>query len=362
MSQGVVKEIAAIQSHKNQLSSIEAARGIAAVMVVFYHAARHLKADTGYLPWQGVSQFGHSGVDFFFVLSGFIIMFVHRKDLGNPHTLLKYFERRFTRIYPYFWFSLGIGIVLTLLSSKNKTLDLAFILSTATLLPFGGDVGVAWTLQHEILFYLVFAVAIFNWRLGLGLFASWMILVFTIWDAATTPSSFPLIQKLVAPVNLEFFFGLAAAYVVQSRRLNSFKICAWIGAAVFLTIGIAENLGMFDGYAPSSQLAYGSASALIVMGIATAELRGGLRVPKLLTVLGSASYSIYLFHLPCIGVVYKLLAVTDLLKTIPIPMLYAILVATGVFGGVLLSQMVVYPLMNYVRGILSHRPKRHPKA
>ena len=72
---------------KPKLTSIEAARGIAAVMVVFYHAARHLKADYNVMPWEGIAQFGHAGVDFFFVLSGFIIFFVHRTSADHKYLI-----------------------------------------------------------------------------------------------------------------------------------------------------------------------------------------------------------------------------------------------------------------------------------
>jgi len=66
---------------------IEAARGVAACMVVFYHAARHIQQDTGASVLWGMSQFGHAGVDFFFVLSGFIIYWVHSKDIGQCFAL-----------------------------------------------------------------------------------------------------------------------------------------------------------------------------------------------------------------------------------------------------------------------------------
>ncbi len=47
--------------------------------------------------------FGHAGVDFFFVLSGFIIMHAHTADIGKPERLYRYLWRRATRIYPIYW-------------------------------------------------------------------------------------------------------------------------------------------------------------------------------------------------------------------------------------------------------------------
>ena len=89
---------------KHKLQGIEAARGIAAAMVVVYHAARHLDANGLGLPWAaGLEKFGHAGVDFFFVLSGFIILFAHWEDVGVRAALPRYAERRCTRIFPLYW-------------------------------------------------------------------------------------------------------------------------------------------------------------------------------------------------------------------------------------------------------------------
>ena len=194
-----------------KLPGIEAARGIAAVLVVLYHAARHLKANLGFMPMHGVMQFGHAGVDFFFVLSGFIIMFVHHKDLGQPSRLANYFQRRFTRIYPFFWCSLLVGALLAAASHSGKPMSGTSILYAMTLLPNREDLGVAWTLQYEILFYLIFAIAILNLRAGAVIVAAWICLVAYAWILPSATSSNLLVERLASPFNIEFFFGLTAA-------------------------------------------------------------------------------------------------------------------------------------------------------
>ena len=60
---------------------------MAATAVVFYHAARHLNKIYGVPALMCVFQFGHAGVDLFFVISGFIILFVHYDDIGRPERL-----------------------------------------------------------------------------------------------------------------------------------------------------------------------------------------------------------------------------------------------------------------------------------
>ena len=344
-----------------KLASIEVARGIASVMVVFYHAARHLKADYGYLPWAGISQFGHAGVDFFFVLSGFIIFYVHRVDLGNAKRLPKYFYRRFTRIYPYFWFSLGVGILIAALSKTHVIPPISFLLLEASLLPIEGDVGVAWTLQYEVLFYIVFAVMIINLRIGICIFIAWLIFLIGTWVNYFPKFDIPILLRLSDPFDIEFFFGMAAAYLITSKHITSYKTHMWLGFILFFSAGLAENLYMLDGYTASARLLYGLGAMLLIIGITGFEFKRAFAIPKFLIEIGNASYSIYLFHLLCIGVAYKLFHVASLDSVLPVNIQYAVLVIAGVTGGMALSRIIEFPLINWVRKLFNnnvYRPHR----
>ena len=48
-------------------------------------------------------NFGYAGVEFFFVLSGFIMVLVHRRDFGQPSKALVFMRKRVVRIYPIYW-------------------------------------------------------------------------------------------------------------------------------------------------------------------------------------------------------------------------------------------------------------------
>ena len=61
-----------------------------------------------------IFQFGHAGVDLFFVISGFIILFVHYDDIGRPERVGRYLGRRLSRIMPAYWVALTFTIVLSL--------------------------------------------------------------------------------------------------------------------------------------------------------------------------------------------------------------------------------------------------------
>jgi exopolysaccharide production protein ExoZ len=147
-----------------KLSGVQSARGVAALLVVLYHATRGLSLPQylGYIPFGNCFGFGHAGVDFFFVLSGFIIMHAHAADIGKPERINRYLWRRVARIYPIYW-------IVTLIQaswaffSEDSAIRLApsHILNSLLLLPESIEplVGVGWTLRSEMLFYIVFALA-----------------------------------------------------------------------------------------------------------------------------------------------------------------------------------------------------------
>src|SRR6185437_9011418 len=95
---------------------IQSARGFAALAVTLFHAVHGISLDqyVGYAPFKWFFSFAHSGVVFFFVLSGFIIYFAHHADIGQPSALPRYVWRRVTRIYPIYWVITGFVILLAI--------------------------------------------------------------------------------------------------------------------------------------------------------------------------------------------------------------------------------------------------------
>ena len=98
-----------VPNEKTKMVSLEAARALAAIVVVLLHAANLMNVPhfSGKVGMDGIFDFGYVGVDFFFVLSGFIITYVHFGDIGKPLTIARYLWRRFSRIYPIYWFVLS---------------------------------------------------------------------------------------------------------------------------------------------------------------------------------------------------------------------------------------------------------------
>jgi len=83
-----------VTARTGKLEGVEASRGAAAILVVGVHATSMLAGQYGRPVFGGLMSFGHAGVDFFFVLSGFIITFTHGRDLGRPGQFWQFWRKR----------------------------------------------------------------------------------------------------------------------------------------------------------------------------------------------------------------------------------------------------------------------------
>jgi exopolysaccharide production protein ExoZ len=293
---------------RDQLQSLQGLRGLAASLVVFEHLHFHseLRLGGGLVPeWFAA---GHLGVDLFFVLSGFILLHVHRKDLGVPGQTRRYVWRRFVRIWP----------LLALLNTL-KLLYIAFggpevsagkgswgvIISSYLCLtyPEWPLLDVAWTLRHEVLFYALFALAVaFGWRLGLLLC---VLAAAALGSAGMSEgqADWPWwLRFLLSPLHWHFLFGLGAAWLVQQARFGELVrgrlarpvlLLALVVAAGLMFLGATQHM---DSGREGPRVLFALGAALLVCALVALERRRALAVPRWLTELGDASYSLYLWH------------------------------------------------------------------
>lgn len=333
---------------KTRLFGIEAIRGCAATAVVLYHVARHLNGDGGASALLYVIQFGHAGVDVFFVLSGFIILFVHHRDIGQPMRARNYLSRRFSRLMPIYWVALALTVALTFAGSRVLP-SWGRVLWSASLLPSIQDpvLDIAWTLQHEMFFYAVFLVLIVNRVAGFVLMTIWLVGIAGVASGVVVLAGNAGINWVF---NLQFFMGMAAAYALLHNAIRWPGLMLATGLVAFAAAGLAENVGYLNGYAPHARLIYGIPAMLIVGGVAELDRRGQLRVAALPRMLGAASYSIYLFQFVFIGVAWKALTLTGLADRAPVWLSYPVLAFAGIAGGLAMHRWVELPLLALTRG------------
>ena len=331
----------------DRLVGIQAARGVAALAVVLYHAGTmvSLPQYVGYIPFGGFFNFGHAGVDFFFVLSGFIIYFVHHADIGKPRSVGRYIWRRVTRIYPIYWIATAVEIA-SLLSRRHGniySIELCNFLKSIALLPGTQRpiVDVAWTLQHEILFYAAFSISILSLYLGITLLTTWGVLI--TFGLFGTPND-ELVKWLASPFHLQFLMGVFAAYVAINWKITRPLLIASLSGLAFFSAGMIENLGLFDRTGAVSQILFGVCAAFFITGLAAAEQQRRISFNKIGEFFGGASYSLYLFHTILIGATYKILEKLGIAAAIPGFIVVLIGVFIALLGAALLYSYIERPI------------------
>jgi len=332
-------------SPRAKLGGIEVARGVAALMVVLYHGhAVLLRKDMGGVtPFGGLFAFGHAGVEFFFVLSGFIILHVHYPDVGRPAKCASYIWTRATRVYPLFWFVLAVYAGRFILSGD---FDWLYFVRSALLVPQPPYPMIiqAWTLEHEIFFYCIFALLILNLKLGVSVLCCWAaaLMISLVMGHVHVPG-----DVARSPYNLLFFVGMAAAWLLRRREVPAPRTLATLGCMAFVATGLLENYGWIEALTPASVGMFGLATFILIIGLVSAERTGVLRVGRIGRALGRLSYPLYLIHSVVVG---KFMEVTVQTPLREFPSVLLILYAAiAIISGFLLHILVEQPLQELLR-------------
>jgi peptidoglycan/LPS O-acetylase OafA/YrhL len=349
-----------------RFKSIEACRGVAATMVMLSHCGHTLGGpqNFGGPPFGLLFQFGRSGADIFFVLSGFLISLIHWRDIGRPERLTHYAARRATRIYPTYWMVLLAIVPIDLVTRTfyDRYGEPWEVMKNILLLPQNDQIiDVSWSLCNELLFYVVFALLILSRRAGFLVLAAWT-LVMVARPIVAPYDDVVWLNLLTYPMNFEFLAGLTAGWLLQRHEFRRPWAILALGLAIFTVFAVAEDRRLlwsneFHPWFPAEYwqpvtlrcLGYGSASVLIITGLTSLEMRGRVRVPPALSLLGGASYLLYLIHVPALVALGAGERRLHLLRYLPpwlLAALFVLLIIAGVMG---LHLAIEKPLLRAVR-------------
>ncbi len=282
-----------------KLWGVEACRGFAALMVVFVHmnmwtiqAVQSGAADFRF--WPGLAV-GRTGVDFFFVLSGFIIMYVHESDIGRPDRFRRYIWRRITRLAPLYWSMTAVTFVLYAATGGGHKSEPLTLLKSLFFIPQDGGptLGNGWSLEHEMLFYLIFGALIFSKRLGIAVMAVWAGVVAWRYGVGELP-----LPGDFDPFgfHLQFFLGMGAALLVRRYPTPLPALVAGLGAALFFGGWVMDWTGVYVTNSLAGKVTFGVAAMLIILGVAQIDHSGKFATPQFFRMMGRISYSLYLVH------------------------------------------------------------------
>jgi len=288
------------QPANDQIHTLQYLRALAALLVVFNHCEQQVPGMPQLFP----DELWASGVDIFFVISGFVITGTTDRREGQS---VRFLLERLARIVPLYWLftllnaALMIGLPSLFRRSEfsldHLLLSLAFVPHehpvTGTFSPI---LRIGWTLLFEMHFYLLFAVAIFiDFRRRLTIVASVLIalaLLGWVWMPASAGARF-----YVDSIALEFLFGVALAVAWRRGWLNLPPILGFpmlIGGLALL--GVLGTLFGPEFKQVPRALAWGLPATLATAGVLVLH-HYRWRTWRLGLLTGDASYALYLVHL-----------------------------------------------------------------
>ena len=358
-------ERAAAKVSLPKLESLQVGRGLAALAVLLFHSEIVALAVHPHAAVASLFDLGFTGVDFFFLLSGFLMVWVHRGDFDQPSRVMRYFGKRVTRIYPVYWVLCAVLIPVTLrlpaLRQNQIAPSASSLIASLLLLPSQGPrlLGVTWTLEYELLFYLAFSLFFFSSRAAVGLFGVWFVAIVgaAIWGPLPlVPTGAPQLHPwwigfLLNLHIVEFFLGMVLAWMVQRGvRLRRPALLLGLGIGLVVAVNVvafvrgSETLSLDQGHRVAT-IGAGLIAALIVFSAVQMEQGRPFAVPAALRLLGAASYSIYLTHFLVISFVRVVALRSARIGALPPALLLAFIVVVGLVPGLLLHLLVERPLL-----------------
>lgn len=340
---------------------LELGRFVAASLVVLTHLLPQVNNCAAHGVrglFAGWNPPGALAVQYFFVLSGFVMMSAHAKDFGKSGAVLRFWWRRACRIYPVYWLALLIPIyylhnALTPLLSFQL-----FSLAPGVQVNF---IPPAWTLRYEVAFYLVFGLCL-SPKIGKPLLLLWVFCTFWGW---ATPGMLHFLH-LPAPVyldellwgwklvfiscfNMYFFAGLAVGWIFKTccpNRLFSLLLILCGGAMLFYHM---PALDWGNGYGnPAMMMMTAPVLAMILLGLVGVERSGWLKLSPRFSFLGAMSYPLYILHTALLLVVGITLPKLHLNRLgLSIYLVVALAIVYGV--AVLVTRYFDQPVQHFLR-------------
>jgi exopolysaccharide production protein ExoZ len=336
---------------------LQAGRAFAALAVVLFHAEGAYFSQLN-VAHSGIFSFGHSGVHFFFVVSGFIISYSHRNGIGSADFVCIYWMRRLLRILPLFWLVMiayGIKAIL------NNEWDAEYFAKSALLIPMSQLplLVQSWTLTHEFIFYGFFSFYIIFGRKAHYLFAVWFSLILLLWLSDARPVCNLLVSCIfnvfLNPINLLFGFGMFAEYFSRKSSPKILKTLVYVGAGYLSILIFLEVTGTLYKGSVLDVLGYGVASFLIICGISSfTPSRVGQRIFSL---FGNISFSVYLIHGMVISIVLSVMPRRLVELELAYPLFILIVSSLTVLISIGIYKFFEQPLANFA-GPLTRRSFR----
>lgn len=278
------------------LDGLQYLRGIAAMMVVFHHARHFVGSGLGI-------DFGARGVEIFFAISGLVMMQATRGSAlahGLParrrgRVVADFLSRRVVRVVPLYWVAILVFVTVV---GHWGIVPPGTLLRDAFFVPHWSELDArhvwptlvpGWSLNLEMLFYLIFGISLAIGRAGAWISCAVIVGLCALHGVADPRSAVQILYT--NPVMLCFAAGILLYGPI--RALSERRLPAWTAPAT-VVLGFA----LLAGALPIPRLVRDPLAVTMIVGGAAIWSRGPAvaLAAKALHRLGDASYAIYLFH------------------------------------------------------------------
>lgn len=354
---------------------IQVLRGAAALAVAVLHGQHEAETYAGSsgrtfaavaLPWE-------AGVDVFFVISGFVMTYASRALFGRPGARRRFLAHRIARVVPLYWMTTTLYLVLALAVPRlvsGPPPTPGYVAGSYLFVPVTRPDGLVqplyslgWTLNYEMFFYALFALA-----LGLDRRRGTAAILVALAILSAIGLGLALPQPLAAwtdPLLLEFGAGMVMGFArvegVEFGRPARAAL-ALAGLALFAVQGGGAPDGtLLAGFARA--LLYGVPAACLVAagGLGFDDAAGETRTAHGRTRwgarwaaawIGDASYALYLTHPFAIRGAREALRITGLAPVVPTWAFLTIALAAALVVALLVHRVLERPLTRVARRML----------
>lgn len=328
-----------------RLSYVQVSRAIAILLVLIGHVNAWFYTDFHY-DWFNMGDWERTGgVDFFFIVTGFLIYYLYFQFAGVPGKSSEFLLKRFLRIYPLYWiFTIVVIIFSIVLPISETNLSLELIIKSMLLLPTVPILDSAWSLCHVVFFYFLFAAYLFKPKIFKPVLAIWFIATVLI-ELKIIP--FPEDSFVFSFSTLEIIFGTFVAYFTLHYKVKFSSLLVIVGLGGYVSIWINNIYHLIYLHGPTLYCLF---SMLIMLGISEKDKKER-KVPRVITFLGDASYSIYIAHVPLLHFFIFLLVHFQVVAAIGYFFSMIMVILLTVLSSCVVYIVIEKPLSHFLRRI-----------
>lgn len=352
-----------------RIEPLQVLRGIAALLVFSKHSLYEIDSISPIDFNYGSYEYYTIGINIFFILSGFIMVYISRGQQGAA-AAKHFIINRILRITPLYWFYsfaiLIVAIFIPQVLGKAEFVPIEF-LKSLLFIPYLNSAGDlqpilanGWSLNYEMYFYVVFALALLlPIRYGF-----WIMAVYFIASVITHVFYLPngvITQFYGRPIVLEFLMGAALGYLfVKNIRLPRF--CFFIGwVFLFITLAMLLYTQTLKEILPMEYFKI-TASFLIICFLTLPKGSENAAMPKPLVKIGDFSYTLYLAHPFAIGATTQLILLMNWQNTIHPWVIFAIIFAVTLVGSHIAYILIEKPLLSFTKGLVYKNKRKITKV